>query len=74
MHPNNLEENRGAWKKKKRELEGYAAGGCWHLGVRLGFVLGTSIDLLLGLEAKVTNMAEVWVNKSSAVMLHNTRT
>ncbi len=32
------------------------------------------MDLLLGLEAKVTNMVGAWVNKSSAVMLRNTRT
>ena len=48
----------------------------WRLlafGVRLGFVLGISMDLLLGLEAKVTNVV-ARVNKSSTVMLHNTRT
>ncbi len=49
----------------------------WRLlafGVRLGFVLGISMDLLLRFEAKVTNMVGGWVNKSSAVMLCNTRT
>ncbi len=48
--------------------------GVWGEGLRLGLVLGISMDLLLGLEAKVTNMAGAWVNKSSARMLHNTRT
>ena len=32
------------------------------------------VDLLLGLEAKDTNMVGAWVNKSSAVILYNTRT
>ena len=43
-------------------------------GVRLGFVLGILMYLLLGIEAKVMNMVGAWVNKSSARMLHNTRT
>ena len=43
-------------EEKKKRVRGM---GNWRLlafGVRLEFVLGISMDLLLGLEAKVTNM------------------
>ena len=59
---------------KKKRVRGIWYWRVLAFGVSLGFVQGISMALLLGLEAKVTNMVGAWVNKSSARMLHNTRT
>ena len=61
-------------EEKKKRVRGIWNWRLLAFGVRVGFVQGISMDLLLGLEAKVTNMVGAWVNKSSARMLHNTRT
>ena len=61
-------------EEKKKRVRGMWNWRLLALGVSLGFVQGISMALLLGLEAKVTNMVGAWVNTLSAVMLHNTRT
>ena len=61
-------------EEKKKRVRGIWNWRLLAFGVRLGFVQDISMALLLGIEAKVTNMVGAWVNKSSARMLHNTRT